>query len=201
MKEFNSVIGGKKFTIYAEKELEPQALSLFSILKKIDQTTIVNGFSFQVAWATYFLEEMTQNCFLIKTNDYTSNPFVQKTDDLTLALWVQLEQGHLLRKLNIEEGEATLFNDKIILDKGVLEQGDIYIQRTSDVESGDSGWFIGYLEGERKEDLYAIYAYELLKKRPEFIQFLALPYDYMVILKNNNIEAVLNNKDENIWES
>ncbi|EUJ17397.1 immunity protein Imm33 domain-containing protein [Listeria aquatica] len=96
---------------------------------------IVNGFSFQVAWATYFLEEMAQNCFLIKTNDYMSNPFVQK------------------------------------------------------------------LEGERKEDLYAIYAYELLKKRPEFIQFLALPYDYMVILKNNNIEAVLNNKDENIWES
>lgn len=201
MKEFNSVVGGKKFTIYAEKELEPQALSLFAILKKIDQTKIVDGFSFQVAWATYFLEEKAQDCFLIKTNDYTSNPFVQKTDDLTLALWVQLEQGHLLRKLNIEEGKATLFSDKLILDRGVLEQEDVYIQRTSEVESGDSGWFIGYLESERKEDLYAIYAYELLKKRPEFIQFLALPYNYMVIFKKDNIEAILNGKDENIWES
>lgn len=197
MEEFKKRIQNKKFIVTAEKELEPQVLTLFNILKNIEEE-LINGFSFQVGWSVYFLEEGGKNSFDILTNDFSKNPFVDKTKDLTLSLWVQLEQGHFLRKLNIE-GKAISFSDKVILQKNVLTQNAMYLQRSGGVELGDSGWYIGDLEGNNSEDnLYSLYAYQLLNQKPDIIQVLALPDEYMVIYENDEIKTVLNENDETI---
>ncbi|WP_206911959.1 hypothetical protein IGL98_000227 [Enterococcus sp. DIV0840] len=196
MREFKQKIGNKEFIATVEKELEPQLLSLFYILKNMNEEELINGFSFQIGWSIYFLEEINKDSFVILTNDTSKNPFEDKTKDLTLALWVQLEQGHFLRKLNLE-GKSISFSDKIILQKNILTFDTMYMQRSSDVELGDSGWYIGSIEEDNsEEDLYALYAYQLLKQKPEIIQVLALPDEYMVIYENNEIKTVMNENDE-----
>ncbi|WP_458524252.1 immunity protein Imm33 domain-containing protein [Listeria welshimeri] len=71
----------------------------------------------------------------------------------------------------------------------------MYLQRTRKVEQGDSGWYIGYLEDTNTVELYT---YQLLKLKPETIQVLALPNDYMVIFDGKEVKAVLNENDEDI---
>ncbi|MBU7592609.1 immunity protein Imm33 domain-containing protein [Metabacillus halosaccharovorans] len=198
MKKFEKIIMGKTIIGTAEKELEPQIESLFSILEQEDRNKLIHGFSLQVGWSVYYLNEKETGNFILTTPDYSRNPFEDITEDLTLALWVQLEQGHFLRKLNVD-GLSIKFSDKIILSKGVLELEKIYLQRTGDVEKGDSGWYIGPVEDNNTTELYALYAYQLLKIKPEIIQVLALPYDYMVVFEGNEIKAVLNENDVDIF--
>ncbi|MBC2379093.1 hypothetical protein HBP49_12910 [Listeria welshimeri] len=197
MRKFETIITDKNIIINAEKELEPQVRNLFMILERVGSDKLVDGFSFQVGWSIYNIHEKENGNFVITTPDYSKNPFEDVTEDLTLALWVQLEQGHFLRKLNIE-GLTIKFSDKIILTKGVLELENIYLQRTGEVEQDDSGWYIGPIEDTNTTELYALYAYQLLKLKPEIIQVLALPNDYMVIFDGKEVKAVLNENDEDI---
>lgn len=198
MKKFEKSIMGKTIIVTAEKELEPQVEILFDILEQVERNKLIHGFSLQVGWSVYYLHERETGNFILTTPDYSKNPFEDITEDLTLALWVQLEQGHFLRKMNVD-GLSIKFSDKIILSKGVLELEKIYLQRNGDVEKGDSGWYIGPIEDNNTE-LYALYAYQLLKIKPEIIQVLALPNDYMVVFEGNEIKAVLNENDVNVFE-
>ncbi|WP_121616343.1 immunity protein Imm33 domain-containing protein [Virgibacillus halodenitrificans] len=197
MKKFEKSIMGKTVIVTAEKELEPQVESLFAILEQVDHNKLIHGFSLQVGWSVYYLQERETENFVLTTPDYSKNPFEDITEDLTLALWVQLEQGHFLRNMNVN-GLSIKFSDKIILSKGVLELEKIYLQRNGDVEKGDSGWYIGPVEDNNTTELYALYAYQLLKIKPEIIQVLALPNDYMVVFEGDEIKAVLNENDVDV---
>ena len=200
VKNFENIILDKTIVMTAEKELEPQMESLFLILENINSSKLIDGFSLQVGWAIYNLHEKEKGYFIITTPDYSKNPFEDITEDLTLSLWVQLEQGHFLRKINIE-GQSIKYSDKIILSKGVLELENIYLQRTGDVEQGDSGWYIDAVGDNDTTELDALYAFQLLKLKPEIIQVLALPNDYMVVFEGKEIKAVLNENDEDVFKS
>src|SRR5699024_1918299 len=197
MKKIKKTLMDKLIIMTAEKELEPQMESLFMIIENVNSDEIIDGLSFQVGWSIYYLKEMEDRQFTVLSPDYSNDPFEGVTEDLTLALWTQLEQVHFLRKLNIE-GLSIKFSDIIILSKGVLELENIYLQRTGNVEQEDSGWFIGAVEEDDNTELYAMYSYQLLKIRPELIQVLALPNDYMVILEGKEIKAVLNENDQDV---
>ncbi|MEK5145663.1 MULTISPECIES: immunity protein Imm33 domain-containing protein [Psychrobacillus] len=199
MKEFEKTIMGKNIIVTAEKELEPQIESLFVILEQVDRNNLIHGFSIQVGWSVYYLHERETGNFILTSPDYSRNPFEDITEDLTLALWVQLEQGHFLRKINVD-GLSIKFSDKIILCKGVLELEKIYLQRNGNVEKGDSGWYIGPVEEDNTTELYALYAYQLLKIKPEIIQVLALPNEYMVVFEGNKIKAVLNENNLDVFK-
>lgn len=199
MKKFEKNITGKTIIMTAEKELEPQIETLFIALEQEDCNKLIHGFSLQVGWSVYYLHEREPGNFILTTPDYTRNPFEDITEDLTLALWVQLEQSHFLRKINVE-GLSIKFSDKIILSKGVLELEKIYLQRNGGVEKGDSGWYIGPVEDNNTSELYALYAYQLLKVRPEIIQVLALPNDFMVVFEGDKIKAVLNENDVDVFK-
>ncbi len=199
MKKFEKIIMGKTIIMTAQKELEPQIEILFAKLEQVDRNKLIHGFSLQVGWSVYYLHERETGNFILTSPDYSRNPFEDTTKDLTLALWVQLDQGHFLRKLNVD-GLSIKFSDKIILSKGVLELEKIYLQRNGDVEVGDSGWYIGPVEDDNTIELYALYAYQLLKIKPEIIQVLALPNDYMVVFENNEIKAVLNENDVDVFK-
>ena len=199
MKEFEKTIMGKNIIVTAEKELEPQIESLFVILEQVDRNNLIHGFSIQVGWSVYYLHERETGNFILTSPDYSRNPFEDITEDLTLALWVQLEQGHFLRKINVD-GLSIKFSDKIILCKGVLKLEKIYLQRNGNVEKGDSGWYIGPVEEDNTTELYALYAYQLLKIKPEIIQVLALPNEYMVVFEGNKIKAVLNENNLDVFK-
>ncbi|WP_028399132.1 immunity protein Imm33 domain-containing protein [Ectobacillus panaciterrae] len=197
MKTIVKNIGGKNIIAKAEEPLSPQVEKLFYLLTTVENK-LVDGFSIQVGWSIFILSEREDGYHII-VPDYTKNPFKDTTEDLTIALWVQLEQVHCLRQLNIE-GEMIKFSDKIVIAKNVLQLDEIYLQRSSDCDKDDSGWYIGPVnEAEETGELEAIYAYELLKIRPSIIQVLALPYEYLAVFEKDNIKAILNDNDVDIW--
>lgn len=198
MKEFIKSIGDKIIIIEAKTELHPQVESLFQILSKIEGRKLVDGFSLQVGWTIYFLSKKEDGYHLFAPN-YNENPFENTTEDLTVALWIQLQQSRFLRKLNLS-GEAIKFSDKIVTAKNIAQVDNIYLQRSGDCEKGDSGWYIGPVnKDDDTEELEAFYAYQLLKLRPELIKALVLPFEYMAIFEKDEIKAILNENDEDIW--
>ncbi|KWU58976.1 hypothetical protein QCI77_27895 [Bacillus cereus group sp. MG9] len=199
MKTIVKNIGGKKIIATAEEHLSPQIEKLLYLLTKVEDNKLVDGFSIQVGWSIFVLSKREDGYHIIAP-DYTKNPFKDTTDDLTIALWVQLEQVHCLRQLNID-GEMIKFSDKIVTAKNVLQLDEVYLQRARDCEKGDSGWYIGPVDEteETEGKLEAFYAYQLLKIRPSIIQVLALPYEYLVVFEKDKIKAILDDNDVDVW--
>ncbi|HDR4604247.1 hypothetical protein OB975_10695 [Bacillus cereus] len=197
MKTMIKNIGNKNVKAKVEEPLRFHVETLFNLLTKVEDK-LVDGFSIQVGWSIFSLCKY-EDCYQIITPDYTKNPFKDMSEDLTITLWVQLEQAHCLRRLNIE-GELIKFKDKIVIAKNVLQQDEVYLQRSSGYGEGSSGWYIGPInEEEESGELETIYAYELLKMKPALIQVLALPYDYLVVFEKDKIKAILNECDVDIW--
>ncbi|PEC84647.1 hypothetical protein COK00_03725 [Bacillus cereus] len=202
MKTIVKNIGGKNIIATAEEHLSPQIEKLLYLLTKVEDNKLVDGFSIQVGWSIFILSKC-EDGYRIIVPDYTKNPFKDTTEDLTIALWVQLEQVHCLRQLNID-GEMIKFSDKIVTAKNVLQLDEVYLQRASDFEKGDSGWYIGPVDEteeteETEDELEAFYAYQLLKIRPSIIQVLALPYEYLVVFEKDKIKAILDDNDVDVW--
>ncbi|WP_280170039.1 immunity protein Imm33 domain-containing protein [Priestia megaterium] len=199
MKKFIRNIGDKVVVVQAEHELKMQVESLFRIFETIEREKWTDGFSIQIGWSNFIVSVKNEEYYILSP-DYSGNPFEDDTEDLTLALWAQLEQVHFLRKLNINNGETVRFSDKVVVAKNILEVDSIYLQRSSDCEQGDSGWYIGAVnEEDDTEELEAFYAYQLLKIRPSLIQVLALPYEYMAVFEKDEVQAVLNENDEDVF--
>jgi len=199
LKKFIRNIGDKVVVVQAEHELKMQVESLFRIFETIEREKWTDGFSIQIGWSNFIVSVKNEEYYILSP-DYSGNPFEDYTEDLTLALWAQLEQVHFLRKLNINNGETVRFSDKVVVAKNILEVDSIYLQRSSDCEQGDSGWYIGAVnEEDDTEELEAFYAYQLLKIRPSLIQVLALPYEYMAVFEKDEVQAVLNENDEDVF--
>jgi len=199
LKKFVRNIGDKVVVVQAEHELKMQVESLFRIFETIEREKWTDGFSIQIGWSNFIVSVKNEEYYILSP-DYSGNPFEDYTEDLTLALWAQLEQVHFLRKLNINNGETVRFSDKVVVAKNILEVDSIYLQRSSDCEQGDSGWYIGAVnEEDDTEELEAFYAYQLLKIRPSLIQVLALPYEYMAVFEKDEVQAVLNENDEDVF--
>lgn len=198
MEKFIKNIGNKVVVVQVEHELKMQVESLFNIFETIKREKWTDGFSIQIGWSNFIVSIKGEEYYILSP-DYSRNPFEDYTEDLTLALWVQLEQVHFLRKLNMGNGEDVSFSDKVVVAKNILEVDSIYLQRSGGAERGGSGWYIGPVnEEDDTEELEAFYAYQLLKIRPSLIQVLALPYEYMVIFERDKVKAVLNERDEDI---
>ena len=199
MKIFSCEINGVNFSAKAEEPLYPQLQTLFQLIESIPPHEIKNGYRLEAGFTTFTFVEKT-GVYQIMAPDFQKNPLADVTDDLTLALWVQLEQIHLLHTYNIG-GETTRFFDKIIVVKQALNESDISLQRFSNCSKGDSGWCIESVKNRgsnNANDYESYYAYQLLKLRPELIKVLALPCEYLVVFSGNNIKAILNEKNENL---
>ena len=192
-------INEKLFIVNVESYLKEQAEALLEIISKVELNKLNNNFKIQVGWTIFTLVEVNEG-FIIVAPDYSKNPLTDNTDDLTVALWIQLEQGILLNKLKLT-GELISFQDKIICTKDVLKLDNIYLERNVEHEKGDSGWYIGPVdESISHEELEAYYAYQIIKIRPSIIQTLALPSGYMAVFNKDKLEAVLDENDIDVLE-
>ncbi|WP_242218536.1 hypothetical protein [Bacillus cereus group sp. BfR-BA-01380] len=199
MEKFIKNIGDKTFIAQAEEYLAVQVEGLFHFLSEVENDRLIDGFSMQVGWSIYFLDQREDGYHII-VHDYTKNPFEDMTDDLTISLWILLKQVRCVKQLKVE-GELLRFCDKIVAAKNVLQLDDIYLERTKDCETGDSGWYIGPVNDEdNTEELEAFYAYELLKLRSSIVQVLTLPAEYLVVFEKDQIKAILDENDINIWD-
>ncbi|MCE5170384.1 hypothetical protein LQV63_13795 [Paenibacillus profundus] len=195
-------IGTRTFHVTCKEELAVAADSLLQIFEELEQEEghLKDGANIQVGWTILHLSQRGEDV-AVMAPAYDKNPFVDKTDDLTASLFVQLQQNYCLQRLQLE-GEAACFQDKIIAAKGVMDTERVYLERTQNGGDGDSGWYIGPVDGAVKdEDLEAYYIYQLLHLRPSLLQVLALPRGYMAVYDGDEIEAVLDAEDVNVWPS
>lgn len=187
-------INGKLFIVNVESYLKEQAEALLEIISNVELNKLNDNFKIQVGWTIFTVVEVSEG-FIIVAPDYSKNPLTDSIDDLTVALWVQLEQGILLNKLKLT-GELISFQDKIICTKDVLKLDNIYLERNGEHDKDDSGWYIGPVdESISQEELEAYYAYQIIKIRPSIIQTLTLPSGYMAVFNKDKLKAVLNEND------
>ena len=193
-------IGNRTFMVTCREFFAKQADFLLELLADVENESgpIQNGAKIQVGWTIFIVNERDGQMEVVAP-DYDTNPFTDTNPDLSVSLYVQLAQNHCLQTLQIA-GEAALFQDKIVVAKGALEQKRIYLQRGDHAGDGDSGWYLGPVEGEvDSDDLQSYYIFQLLKHRPSVLQVLALPPGYLAVFDGEQLEAVLDEHDENVW--
>ena len=191
-------INGNVLVANVENYMKEQAEALLDIISNIER--LKNNFKIQIGFTIFTLLNVNEE-MVILAPDYNKNPFIDTTEDLTIALWVQLEQGILLNKLKLD-GELISFQDKIICSKNALKFDNIYLQRSLQYEKGDSGWYIGTVdEKNRDEELEIIYAYQILKMKPSILQALALPNGHIAVFNKDRLEAVLDENDIDILKN
>lgn len=166
---------------------------------------LVDGATVQVGWSILTLEQRGAELVVCEP-DFAGDPLTGRVDDVSTTLTVLMHQRDLLARLKVA-GTPALFNDKIILSRGALDESHIYLER-SDPRPGDSGWYLGPVAGDAPDEdadpneVYeSRYVYQLLRQRPRLIEVLALPPGYLVVFTGDEIEAVLNEDGVNIWST
>ncbi|RNB51995.1 hypothetical protein AAFJ72_16600 [Brevibacillus gelatini] len=196
-------ISNKIFVVTCREFLAEQADFLLDLFADVEHENgpLRNGAKIQVGWTILIVKEREghEGQMEIVAPDYDTNPFTETNRDLSVSLYIQMAQNHCLQTLQLT-GEAALFQDKIVVAKGALEEEHVYLQRAEQREAGDSGWYLGPVRGEVDSDgLESYYIFQLLKHRPSLLQALALPRGYIAVFRGDQIEAVLDEHDENVW--
>ena len=57
------------------------------------------------------------------------------------------------------------------------------------------------IKNQDTDDFVAMYAFEILKKNPKLIKSLILPVDYLVVVNGGEVQAILNEQDEEIFSA
>ena len=189
-KNLNYGVFSPKFETYRRLKLGKSKIQNFKYCKAIlgSPSNFNSSIKYHKNRSTYF------------SPDYTNNPLKHLTEDLTLAIQIQEKQFEFLSAFKLK-GEPTVFYSKIVCAKNVLEADKIYLHRTQKADKYDSGWYIGFADARKTpspDELESIYAFELLYKKPSFVQFLLLPTDWMIVIENNSVIAVVTPDNENI---
>ena len=212
---FKRVINGKTVLVQCDSRLEAQAEWLLKTIEDISEETkdaIRDGWTLEIGFSVLALVER-DGMFVVCEPDYDDDPFENVVEDVSRSLWVVVMQNEVGEVTGTSDSfKIPRFDETIVLRKGVLEEEHIVLQRdeAEDDESGiegaeviDSGWYIGADDDEEgsddEEDYEACYVYELLESRPMLLSVLALPTDYVVVFNGEDIEAIYDEEDENVW--
>lgn len=164
--------------------------------------TVTEGVRLQVGGMFLSFRRMPSNELAVCVPDVEADPFQDETADVSGALHILFNQIAFAQQIKVEP-VATSFQDKVVIDHGCLSSDNLFMVRSlPDAASGDSGWFIGR-QGPREPapEVEAIYAFQLLKKRPELAKGLGLPAGFMVMVDAAGILAVIDADDQTLFSS
>lgn len=190
---YTEKINGTEFSFSTEEVLRPLAEPLLEAIGQIPVDKLKDGFRIEAGFTTFTLS-YHDGCYDIAAPDYTDDPFTVLTTDLTMALLIQYNQVCFLKKQGVT-GQSVHYYDKVAVAKGALESSTISIHRYEDL--GGSGWSVelykidenGKAEPVESKEYEAVYAYELIGKRPELVDALLLPCGYIVVYNGSEVIA------------
>ena len=202
---YTEEINGIRYSFATTEDLRPFAEPILEAIEYIPKERIKDGFRIRAGFSTFLLSEHNGG-FDIAAPDYTDDPLTALTTDLTLALHVQYRQVYLLHKYGIP-GKAVHFYDKIAAAKGALDKKNISMHRFADL--GGSGWVIEtYDIGENgeavrvpAEEYESVYAYELITRRPELVDILCLPDDYLAVFEGEELIDIIDDERRSIMHT
>lgn len=209
---FQRVIQGKTVLVQCDKRLEAQADWLLKTIEDVSEESgdpLEDRWTLELGFSVLALVERDGKLIVCEP-DFDEDPFENVVEDVSRSLWVVVMQN--------EVSEATdtgayisipRFDETIVMRKGALEEDRIFVQRDEPDNSNgsdlhDSGWYIGGADddeegSENPDDYEACYVYELLESRPMILSVLALPANYVAVFNGDDIEAIYNDEDENVW--
>lgn len=200
MNRFEKAIGQYKVIIHCIPSLYRQAAMILEVIKCFHEKSgwLGDGVKIKVGWSIFTLCAKEQ-FLIVYEPDYTKNPVSDLREDISCSLGILAEQVNLLKRLNIE-AEDISFQDKILVAHNALKQRKVYLERKRSENSGQSAWYIGIVEGDEPAEKNEIFfVYDLVQIRPALLKAMTLPSGFLIVFDGNEIEAVLNEKNENIW--
>lgn len=122
-------------------------------------------------------------------------------DDVSPLLKYVFLQVQLVKRLGVESQQFNIA-DKVIVEDGVLSERLVYAERTPDVETGDSGWFVGAVERSvPARPLISIRGWQLLHERPAIVAALALAPGFLVVFDGADMISIVNSGGAEIWRN
>lgn len=177
-------------------DLAEQANTLLKLAAEADAESegLKDGSVIEFGWAPLKLRADGPD-LLVCEPDYKRDvnqfvPFVNHT------LKVLLDQATILNAVRVS-GVAAKYNQAVVIKRGALQSNHLYMHRRAPVNAEDSGWYIGLADDlipPDEADLDALRVYQLLSLAPAFMKVMALPHNYLVVFKQDEIEAVFDDQ-------
>lgn len=179
-----------------EPELAEQAKMLLELAAEADQKAdgLRNGSVIEFGWAPLKLRAEGADLIICEPDyEHDVNLFIPS---VKLTLKVLLDQALVLKALGVS-GVAAKYNHAVVLKRGVLQMNHRYLYRRAPTSRDDSGWYVGPrddLMPADESDLEALYVYQFVNLAPALMKVMALPYEYLIVFRNDEIETVLNDR-------
>ncbi len=212
-RDFTTQLSNQTLLVRCDYRLEHQAEWLLQTLTDIHATDpISEGTSVEIGWSVLTFIKDEAGRLVACEPDFGESPFESVIPDVTMTLHIVAEQGYVIAQTHTEErARIPRFDETLIFREGVFEEEFIYLEREESAADedgeGDSGWFVGYERDEdeneeiSEDEFSACYVYELLQKRPELLTVLGLPPGYVVTFSSNEIDAIVDENDNDVWNT
>jgi hypothetical protein len=189
-------------SIECQDDLRERGEWLLDVVAAFEKTPtgLANGTTVQVGWSMLTLVARADGVLEVREPAFDANPFVSTRTDVSTTLRVLSAQTDLLRRVG-SEGLTARFDDKVIVQKGCLAEPAIYAQRSEPV-AGDSGWYVGLLDGPPAtdpENLEALRLFQLLAIRPSLLAAMALPVGWLSVWQGDELRGIADAQNEERW--
>ena len=199
-----TTIGTETVSVACADDQDAQAEWLLSCLLRLHNAgqQVGDGIRMQVVGMLLSFRRLPAGHLAVCVPDVASDPFKDETADVSAALQVLFEQINFAQKIDVEP-VATSFQDKVLIDQGSLDDDNLFMIRSKpDAGQGDSGWYVGR-QGAREQApaLEAVFAFQLVKARPELAASLVLPEGFMVMIGGSGVLSVTDADDRTRFTS
>jgi hypothetical protein len=196
-------LGHIQLIVNCDSDYQAQVDDLFAKLVELDKKgpSLGNGTAIDFGWSRLVLKG-SKTELVVNEPDFFHDPFHHFLPRVDFTMKVLISQVSILNYLQIE-GVTASFSDQVILRKNCLNKDKIYLERSEDIQERDSGWYIAEVDtingDDSLENYENMYVYQLLQRRPEIMQLLALPPGYMVVMVKDSIIQVFNPEGKDVW--
>jgi hypothetical protein len=182
------------FRVYCEEQLREQAEWLSDVASSYGAKP---GSTIQFGWSVLKFVPIDGELVLCEPA-FSGSPLQDFRPDVSTSLGVSALQAQLLSRAGCT-GEPTRFDDRILIQKGCLENPRVFGSR-QEPKPTDCGWYIGPamphggggpMDAPGVDDLEAVWSYQLLEVRPVLLSMLGLPAGWLCIWNGTTIESLV----------
>lgn len=188
-------IGAEAVTFDCAPELHQQASWLAGILRNIASERgaifFQPGRTIQLGWSRLTLVREGGE-LQVHEPDFDTDPFTHTRNRLTVTLTVLAQQNDWLHRLQVDP-VAFHYSDKFYVSHGTREVSNVFLQRMPAGETETNPpWAMKLLaDPKRESDWEWVFVFSLLRFRPWYLPFLALPVGFLVVFQDDEVDAVI----------
>ena len=201
--DYSIRVGNRELVLHADALLATQARSVLEKLKDILERSGTRAgvpTTVDFGWTRFIIIESGSK-LVVHEPTFVGNVGDNVQGDVSRSLTIVARQVNVLRLLGVEGCDAS-FKETLVYVPGHIADKKVYMERAHDKDPGDSGWYVGPVDGKPSpREMVSRYTSELLHVRPALLDALLLPPGYLVVWDGDAIEAVVPDSGENVWTS